>query len=127
MKRRMLEVPDQKIKNIKYILKDILENNHVSARKLSSIMGKIIALKPLFGNICQLKTRRLSIDICGKKSWNAILNFDIYNYIRSFILFHAIRITPTIYQPPFWKANFCLSSIFFKYDSLLSRRLYFFG
>lgn len=47
MKRRMLEVPDQKIKNIKYILKDILENNHVSARKLSSIMGKNYSIKTI--------------------------------------------------------------------------------
>lgn len=97
LKSRMLKVPDQKIKNIKSILKDILENNHDSARKLSSIMGKIIALKPSLGNICQLMTRRLSIDICGKKSWNAILHLDGENFQELEFWLHNINNLPFKY------------------------------
>lgn len=60
MKSGSLEVPVEQIKVIKK-MKNILNNiSSISARKLSSIVGKIIPLKSSFGNICQM-TRRLSI------------------------------------------------------------------
>lgn len=61
MKSGSLEVPVEQIKVIKK-MKNILNNiSSISARKLSSIVGKIIPLKSSFGNICQKMTRRLSI------------------------------------------------------------------
>lgn len=80
MENGTLEVPVEKIKDIRDILTIILDNrSSISARRLSSIVGKIIALKPSFGNICQLMTRHLSITICGKESWDSALCLDSEN------------------------------------------------
>ena len=75
-----LEVPVQKLDDIKYIASNLLEKKgDITARKLSSFVGKIIALKPSFGNICQLMTRRLSISICCRESWDKKLTIDNEN------------------------------------------------
>lgn len=98
MESSTLKVPVEKIKDIKDILKNLLDNkSSISARRLSSIVGKIIALKPSFGNICQLMTRHLSITICGKESWDSVLYLDSEN----------------IQELKFWLEN--INSISFKY------------
>ena len=75
-----LEVPVQKLDDIKYIASNLLEKKgDITARKLSSFVGKVIALKPSFGNICQLMTRRLSISICCRESWDKKLTIDNEN------------------------------------------------
>lgn len=80
MESSTLKVPVEKSKDIKDILKNLLDNkSSISARGLSYIVGKIIALKPSFGNICQLMTRHLSITICGKESWDSVLYLDSEN------------------------------------------------
>lgn len=46
LKKDKLEIPIEKINKIHFLLKNILENKYIiSARKLSSVVGKIIALK----------------------------------------------------------------------------------
>jgi hypothetical protein len=75
-----LEVPVQKIDTIKSVVSNLLEKRgDILARKLSSFVGKIIALKPSLGNICQLMTRRLSISICCRESWDRKLTIDNEN------------------------------------------------
>lgn len=104
MENGTLEVPIEKIKDIKDILTNILDNkSSISARRLSSIVGKIIALKPSIGNICQLMTRHLSITICGKESWDSALCLDSEN----------------IQELKFWLEN--INSISFKYFTCVEK------
>lgn len=104
MENGTLEVPVEKIKDIRDILTIILDNrSSISARRLSSIVGKIIALKPSFGNICQLMTRHLSITICGKESWDSALCLDSEN----------------VQELKFWLEN--INSISFKYFTCVEK------
>ena len=46
--------------NILQLLNTLLENSkQLTARKVAAVVGKIIALSPVLGNICRIMTRHL--------------------------------------------------------------------
>ena len=71
LEKGTLDIPDDKVKVILSMIRSVLDGVKItSARKLASIVGKIISLKPALGNICQLMTRKTCMSICCRKSWD---------------------------------------------------------
>lgn len=72
-----IEVPSEKMECIKFVNKSIKNNvENVTARTLASLVGKILALKPSLGIICQLMTRRLCMTICCRHPWDEKLTMS---------------------------------------------------
>ena len=68
LEKGTLDIPDDKVKVILSMIRSVLDGIKITnARKLASIVGKIISLKPALGNISQLMTRKTCMSICCRK------------------------------------------------------------
>ena len=56
--------------SIEYFLS---KNLPVKVRRIASLVGQIISMSVVIGNISQLMTRSLSIDILSAISWNSMI------------------------------------------------------
>ncbi len=66
-----LEIPERRLLSLHNSLKKVLQSGyHVSARKLASIVGKIISMSPSLGNVCRLMTRQLHVVVNSRSSWD---------------------------------------------------------
>ena len=69
-----VEIPKKKIESFKESLCAILNSpNNVTARKLASVIGKIISMSFVLGNVCHIMTRNLHSPILNRLDWD----FDI--------------------------------------------------
>ncbi|CAC5418310.1 MXD [Mytilus coruscus] len=69
-------------------LSDALFNfNTLSARRLAQVVGKIISMSPVIGNISRLKTRYSYICIENRVSWDTVLNMEIPVQVKEELLF----------------------------------------
>ncbi|XP_062611021.1 uncharacterized protein LOC134272869 [Saccostrea cucullata] len=53
----------------------------VTARELARVVGKIMSMSPVMGNICSIMTRFCSIEIACRKSWDDIIVFTHKNEV----------------------------------------------
>lgn len=69
-----ISIPDRRISDCIDCLTYVLENkNSFSARTLARCTGKIVSMKPVFGNLVRLMTRFMYMVIEGRKSWECPL------------------------------------------------------
>ena len=54
------------------INKVLFELPRVTARKLASVTGKIVSIYPVVGNIAQLKSRALHVEIISRDKWDRV-------------------------------------------------------
>ena len=66
-----VEIPDRKMTHLKEKLNYVLKNpDRVIARKLASIIGQIISMSFVLGNVCQIMTRYLHLPIIDRTCWD---------------------------------------------------------
>ncbi len=71
LKDNKLEIPERRLLSLHASLKKVVQSNYyVSARKISSIVGKIISMTPFTGNVSRLFTRQLHVVINSRTSWD---------------------------------------------------------
>lgn len=66
------------------------KNLPVKVRRVASLVGQIISMPVVIGNVSQLMTRCLSIDILSATSWNSMiyLSEESVNQISICMNFH---------------------------------------
>ena len=62
----------------KSVDKIFLKDYRVSARELSSLVGKIISAGAVFGNISRIMTRYCSISVVSSYEWDSRFHLDQY-------------------------------------------------
>ena len=68
-------IPDRRINSLKEEMNHISDFlPFVSARSLARLVGKIISLMPVVGNVSRLMTRYLYLIIQSRKSWDSLIN-----------------------------------------------------
>ena len=65
----------------------------VSARSLARLVGKIISLMPVVGNVSRLMTRNLYLIIQWRKSWDSLLNIKDEQNVIDEIFFWKNQLT----------------------------------
>ena len=65
----------------------------VSARSLARLVGKIISLMPVVGNVSRLMTRNLYLIIQRRKSWDSLLNIKDEQNVIDEIFFWKNQLT----------------------------------
>ncbi|VDI52010.1 Hypothetical predicted protein [Mytilus galloprovincialis] len=81
-------IPDRRINDLIRSLSDALTNfNTLSARRLAQVVGKIISMSPVIGNISRLKTRYSYMCIESRVSWDTVLNMEIPVQVKDELLF----------------------------------------
>ena len=74
-----LRTSDQRIDSIKNAILRIFGNQCiVSARELSSFVGKIISAGVVYGNLSRIMTRYCSISIAAAQDWDSKFDLDKY-------------------------------------------------
>lgn len=88
-----LRISEQRINNIKSAMSGIM-NNHgvVSARELSSFVGKIISAGVVYGKVSRIMTRYCSISIAAAQDWDS--KFDLDEYCMREIKFWERNVGP---------------------------------
>jgi hypothetical protein len=72
-----VEIPDRKMAHFKEKLNYVLKNpDRVIARKLASIIGQIISMSFVLGNVCQIMTRNLYLSIIDRTCWDGYVVLD---------------------------------------------------
>jgi hypothetical protein len=65
--------------HLKEKLNYVLKNpDRVIARKLASIIGQIISMSFVLGNVCQIMTRNLHLPIIGRTCWDGYVVLEVY-------------------------------------------------
>lgn len=76
----VLKIPQQRIEklrsSISSLLSDFSVHGRVFVRKVSSVVGQIISMSYVLGNIVYIMTKSLSIDIASAKSWNVCIKLS---------------------------------------------------
>ncbi|CAC5422900.1 unnamed protein product [Mytilus coruscus] len=81
-------IPDRRINDLICSLSDALFIfNTLSARRLAQVVGKIISMSPVIGNISRLKTRYSYMCIESRISWDTVLNMEIPVQVKDELLF----------------------------------------
>ncbi len=71
LKENKLEIPERRLLSLHDSLKKVVKHNYfVSARKIASIIGKIISMTPSVGNISRLLTRQLHVVVNSRSAWD---------------------------------------------------------
>ena len=66
-----VEIPDRKMAHLIMFKKTVLKNpDRVIARTLASIIGQIISMSFVLGNVCQIMTRYLHLPIIDRTCWD---------------------------------------------------------
>ena len=73
-------IPDRRIEkaldNNKRILKDVKKKGVVHCRNVARFIGQIISMSIVVGNVTQLMTKCLSIDVLGAQSWDSLIKLS---------------------------------------------------
>ena len=71
-----ISIPDRRIEDtISCLQRTISRFPKVTARELARIVGKLISMAPVMGNICNIMTKFSSIEIASRESWDSELIF----------------------------------------------------
>ena len=77
-----ISVPPRRIENTVSCLQSVTSHfPKVTARELAKVVGKIISMTPVMGNICNIMTRFSSIEIATRQSWDSKLAFKFQNEV----------------------------------------------
>ena len=68
-----------------------LQDPRLSARSLASIVGKIISMSPVLGNLSRIMTRHCQMSVAAAQDWDSVFPLDSY----------------CIVELQFWKNNLC--------------------
>ena len=69
-----IKIPDRRINDtLRYLAEIISVFPKISARDLARVVGKIISMSPVLGNVCNIMTRFCSMKIANRDSWDEIL------------------------------------------------------
>jgi hypothetical protein len=72
-----VEIPDRKMAHFKEKLNYVLKNpDRVIVRKLASIIGQIISISFVLGNVFQIMTRNLHLLIIDRTCWDGYVVLD---------------------------------------------------
>lgn len=71
-----ISVPDRRIEDAVCCLKKVIGRfPDITARELAQVVGKIISMTPVMGNMCNIMTRFSSMEIAVKELWDSKLLF----------------------------------------------------
>ncbi len=66
-----LEIPEKRLISLHDSLRKVVKSDYfVSARKIASIVGKVISMTPSIGNVSRLLTRQLHVVINSRTAWD---------------------------------------------------------
>ena len=87
--------------NILQLLNTLLENSkQLTARKVAAVVGKIIALSPVLGNICRIMTRHLHHAINERTSWDSFVQIDDFSIKELQFSIHSLKSLPNCVLAP---------------------------
>ncbi|XP_069109284.1 LOW QUALITY PROTEIN: uncharacterized protein [Argopecten irradians] len=76
----ILKIPDVRLiklhSSISGVMADISGSGCVSVKKVSSVIGQIISMSYILGNIVNIMTRNLSMDVAMSASWNCRISLS---------------------------------------------------
>ena len=84
LRQGVIRIPQRKLSELQICINDILKvfPFAVRARKLASVVGKIISLRPAVGNVSLLMTRFLQAALNCKSGWDDCLNFNHFQFLH---------------------------------------------
>ena len=97
-----ISVTKPRIDKALHHIDNALQDPRLSARSLASIVGKIISMSPVLGNLSRITTRHCQMSIAATQDWDSLFPLDRYCMV----------------QIQFWKNN--LRSVNFKAVSYLA-------
>lgn len=83
-----LSIPDRRINDLLNSLqKGLSEFDRLSARQLAQIVGRVISMSPVIGNISRLMSRYSYMNIENRKSWDSILCMKFPQLVHEELVF----------------------------------------
>jgi ribonuclease HI len=69
------------IKTIK-VLEKLISQQKASVRKLASVIGMIISMRPVIGNLTRIMTRHCQMSVACTNSWDLVFELDRYRMLK---------------------------------------------
>ena len=73
-----ITISPHRIESILHNLQKILSDPHISARKLASIVGKIVSTGPVTQNLARIMTRHSQMSVVSAQDWDTPFQLDAY-------------------------------------------------
>jgi hypothetical protein len=73
----ILSIPEKRLSKLSATIDDIglliTQNYRIHVKKIASLVGQIISMSYVIGNVAHIMTKYLSIDILSADTWNSLL------------------------------------------------------
>lgn len=66
----IIYIPDRRLNKVIECISDVKEHRRVQVLKLASLIGQLISMNVVIGNVSQIMTRHLSIDVLTAWHWD---------------------------------------------------------